>query len=151
MSETCRLVVTNAQQLTTVEICCGSMGDCNFPERPEDLVPWGKSIRGKEPIPQWVFEMIEMLRENEEEVVIRDTGRVRKCKYRVLTIHDLKDTAACSWIHYEKVSQMIPSNLIATGDSVMRVNPIYGSVQNGMSHFMRAEQVLVDKAVQRHV
>ena len=56
------------------------MGDCEFPERPEDIVPWGKSIRGKKPIPQWLFDMIEMLRENEDKVVIRDTGRVRECQ-----------------------------------------------------------------------
>ena len=56
------------------------MGECEFPDSPSDIISWAKTLRGTGPVPEWVFDVITILRENEAEVVIKDTGTIRECQ-----------------------------------------------------------------------
>ncbi|KAK0466726.1 uncharacterized protein EV420DRAFT_644063 [Desarmillaria tabescens] len=79
-----------------------------LPKNLEEGKVWCRSLITEVPIPEGWFAMLDMLEEVEDSM----TGsQVR--------------FAPSTWIRYEKAVNL-PSNWIAAGDSVMRVNPLHG-------------------------
>ncbi|KAG8880664.1 hypothetical protein FRB97_000618 [Tulasnella sp. 331] len=86
-------------------------GGAAFVERPKTIDQVQKflaSMNPRGPLPKWVHETVEMLRECEEEAT-----------------HSEMRIPTCSYIQYHKASDL-PSNFIAVGDSFLRLSPAMG-------------------------
>ena len=109
-----------------VEIMVGAWGDKDLPTKPSQLRAFVESLRCAKPIPEFFLELLEKLSEVEEYTVKDCLVREYTHFYcRLGDINALSVLARCHWIHYENV-RSVPSNFVAIGDAVMRVNPIFG-------------------------
>ncbi|KAF9073012.1 hypothetical protein BDP27DRAFT_1319252 [Rhodocollybia butyracea] len=90
-------------------ICCGGWGVETVPRDLAEIINYANAMNViiKEPIPLWFFSLLERLRDHEAAATL-SCVRVPACYFNQL----------------HKVVN-IPSNFVALGDSVMRVNPIY--------------------------
>ncbi|KAJ7621135.1 hypothetical protein FB45DRAFT_1092618 [Roridomyces roridus] len=87
----------------------GHHGDARSqPMNLEQLKEWVRELVTVQPIPAWVFELLDMLEE------VQDSASV-----------SLVNVAPTSYIRYHQATNL-PSNWIALGDSVMTLNPIFG-------------------------
>ncbi|KAG7444024.1 uncharacterized protein BT62DRAFT_952962 [Guyanagaster necrorhizus] len=91
-----------------IQICFSAMGECELPKTLEEAKACARSLVTEKPIPETFFQMLDML-------------------------DKVKDTMTCSEVHYPGSSYIryeraanLPTNWVAMGDSVMRINPIYG-------------------------
>ncbi|KAK0202365.1 hypothetical protein DFS33DRAFT_1434784 [Desarmillaria ectypa] len=91
-----------------VQLCFSSLGDSNLPETLEEGKAFTRSIITEKPIPEAFFAMLDMLDE------VADTLTCSRVRF-----------PGSSHIRYERAVNL-PSNWVALGDSVMRVNPVYG-------------------------
>ncbi|KAJ7740952.1 hypothetical protein DFH07DRAFT_982126, partial [Mycena maculata] len=79
-------------------------------EQPKNLAELRTYVRGLfavKPIPEWVFELLDMLKEVQDSAVV-----------------SLLKLAPTSYIRYHK-GLNLPSNYVALGDSVMTLNPLF--------------------------
>ncbi|KAK0459070.1 uncharacterized protein EV420DRAFT_1676791 [Desarmillaria tabescens] len=83
-------------------------GECELPTTLEEVKACARSLVTQEPIPQTFFDMLDALKEVEDTMTCSRLGFPRS-----------------SYIRYERAVNL-PSNWVALGDSVMRVNPIHG-------------------------
>ncbi|KAK0226312.1 hypothetical protein IW262DRAFT_757969 [Armillaria fumosa] len=83
-------------------------GECELPTTLEEIKACARSLVTQKPIPPTFFDMLDALKE------VEDTMTCSRLAF-----------PGSSYIRYEKAVNL-PSNWIALGDSVMRVNPIYG-------------------------
>ncbi|KAK7469990.1 hypothetical protein VKT23_001425 [Stygiomarasmius scandens] len=91
-----------------VSLTCGSWG---VPDLPEDLDSVRKYLASTKPtkaIPEWIWQFIDMCQQ------VEDTLEFSKVR-----------APPSFWTHYELANDL-PPNWIALGDSVSRVNPVYG-------------------------
>ncbi|KAF8891422.1 hypothetical protein CPB85DRAFT_1441025 [Mucidula mucida] len=96
------------QEGNIVSMCCGAWGGSDLPTTLSGVREHVASITLTRPLPPWFWDFLDLMRE-------------------------VQDTCTCStvrippsfWTHYEK-AQNLPSNWIAIGDSVSRVNPVFG-------------------------
>ncbi|KZS94231.1 hypothetical protein SISNIDRAFT_549413 [Sistotremastrum niveocremeum HHB9708] len=95
----------------TVQIACGGWDMHERPRSIDDIRTFISQIKGAEPFPSFVFPFLDALEEN-------------NCGASA-TYFDTR-CPPCHSIKYHEVADMLPSNLIALGDSVMRVNPVRG-------------------------
>ncbi|KAL5529778.1 hypothetical protein ACEPAG_5765 [Sanghuangporus baumii] len=93
-----------------IEWAFGGWGDPPLPETFSEVKDWlGNLEKEKETvIPPWIYELVDTL------LKIDGDHETELGRY-----------PSCSWIRYER-APYIPSNFVAVGDAVMRVNPIYG-------------------------
>ncbi|KAK0188450.1 hypothetical protein F5146DRAFT_1225237 [Armillaria mellea] len=91
-----------------LQVCFTAMGECELPKTLKEAKAGALSLVTEKPIPETFFKMLDMLDE------VKDTMTCSQVRY-----------PGSSHIRYEKAVNL-PSNWVALGDSVMRVNPIYG-------------------------
>ncbi|KAK0232717.1 hypothetical protein IW262DRAFT_1326368 [Armillaria fumosa] len=91
-----------------VQICFTAMGECDLPKTLEEAKECARSLTTEKPVPETFFNMLDMLDE------VKDTMTCSQVRY-----------PGSSYIRYENAVNL-PANWVALGDSVMRVNPIYG-------------------------
>ncbi|KAK0195803.1 hypothetical protein F5146DRAFT_997316 [Armillaria mellea] len=82
--------------------------ECELPTTLEEVKACARSLVTQKPIPQTFFDMLDALKE------VEDTVTCSRLAF-----------PGSSYIRYEKAVNL-PSNWVALGDSVMRVNPVYG-------------------------
>ncbi|KAF9047117.1 hypothetical protein BDZ89DRAFT_26674 [Hymenopellis radicata] len=92
----------------SIYVACGSWGGDETPKSLEGIKPFAQSIKVDKALPEWFLEFLDLLGEAEETMIV---SAVR--------------VAPSFWTHYERAPDL-PSNWIALGDSVSRVNPLYG-------------------------
>lgn len=101
------------------------MGEYELPKTLEEGKAFVRSLITEKPIPETFFAMLDMLDE------VTDTMTYSHVRYRafaffIIPMEMLITLAAgSSYIRYEKAVNL-PSNWVALGDSVMRVNPVFG-------------------------
>ncbi|KAF8806731.1 hypothetical protein BYT27DRAFT_6607012 [Phlegmacium glaucopus] len=93
-----------------VEIICGAWGSSDLPKDTETLEAYLKSFDAtlEESIPVWVFDIVSRFK-NESVTFTHEAVRTPPAVY-----------------HRYQHGVNLPRNMIAIGDSVMRVNPVYG-------------------------
>ncbi|PBK99933.1 hypothetical protein ARMGADRAFT_1074766 [Armillaria gallica] len=91
-----------------LQVCFTAMGECELPKTLEEAKAGARSLVTEKPVPETFFKMLDMLDE------VKDTMTCSQVRY-----------PGSSYIRYERAVNL-PSNWVALGDSVMRVNPIYG-------------------------
>ncbi|KAK0501744.1 hypothetical protein EDD18DRAFT_1317883 [Armillaria luteobubalina] len=91
-----------------LQVCFTAMGECELPKTLEEAKVGARSLVTEKPVPETFFKMLDMLDE------VKDTMTCSQVRY-----------PGSSYIRYERAVNL-PSNWVALGDSVMRVNPIYG-------------------------
>ena len=96
------------------------------PETLDDVKAFARTLVLDKPIPEWFFQLLDLLHEVEDSMTIAHV-RVRKCpsQFALIYLHGIRWPAPTSYIRYKQADNL-PNNWIAIGDSVMRVNPIYG-------------------------
>ncbi|KAK0202371.1 hypothetical protein DFS33DRAFT_1275483 [Desarmillaria ectypa] len=100
----------------------------NFDELPrtlEEIKKYAQSIVTRDPIPSWFFQILDML-------------------------EGVKDTLTCSQVPFSGASYItfdkavnLPPNWIAIGDSVMKVNPLFGQVHISFKFSDRSSNILL--------
>ncbi|KAF5354617.1 hypothetical protein D9757_009569 [Collybiopsis confluens] len=108
-----------------VQLCCGAWGVANLPTTLEDVKSYVKSLVTDKPIPEWFFKILDLLGEVEDTVTCS--------KVRVSPSH---------FVQFHKAVNL-PSNWIALGDSVMRVNPVFGKVSLNILNALKADVFLL--------
>ncbi|PBK69033.1 hypothetical protein ARMSODRAFT_172347 [Armillaria solidipes] len=91
-----------------IQLCFSTMGEYELPKTLEEGKAFVRSLITEKPIPETFFAMLDMLDE------VKDTMNYSHVRY-----------PGSSYIRYEKAVNL-PSNWVALGDSVMRVNPVFG-------------------------
>ncbi|KAK0239353.1 hypothetical protein EDD85DRAFT_936439 [Armillaria nabsnona] len=91
-----------------LQVCFTAMGECELPKTLEEAKAGARSLVTEKPVPETFFKMLDMLDE------VKDTMTCSQVRY-----------PGSSYIRYERAVNL-PSNWVDLGDSVMRVNPIYG-------------------------
>ena len=91
-----------------------------------EIIDWFRATEDDhDKVPQWIYQMTEMLVEHGVEVEI-DRGKYRTFILSFSVGHaEFCLKATLSWIRFED-APYIPDNLVAIGDSVMRPNPCFG-------------------------
>ncbi|KAF5347376.1 hypothetical protein D9758_011287 [Tetrapyrgos nigripes] len=90
-----------------VQVCCGAWGIDDLPATLEEVKSYVRSLITDKPIPEWFFQFLDLLAEVDD---------VKHSRVRV---------PATNFNRFDKVPNL-PSNWIALGDSVMRLNPVFG-------------------------
>ncbi|KAK0188415.1 hypothetical protein F5146DRAFT_1139933 [Armillaria mellea] len=98
----------NLHRAFPVHICCAVFGAGELPQTLEEIKKYTQSIVTRVPIPLWVFQIFDMLEE------VEDTMTCSQVPF-----------SGASYIRYDKAVSL-PPNWIAIGDSVMKVNPLFG-------------------------
>ena len=108
-----------------MRISCYGWGNPPIPEDLEDLKAYISEFNVAGGAPKWLGTLVSMLVEGNTGVDIV-TGKNREW-YLALVINIVLTyfLAPMNWIHYERAPFM-PSNFVANGDAVMRVNPSFG-------------------------
>ncbi|KAF8811474.1 hypothetical protein BYT27DRAFT_7208525 [Phlegmacium glaucopus] len=93
-----------------VEIICGAWGSSDLPKDTETLEAYLTSFDAtlEEPMPSWVFEIVSQFKAES-----------------VPFTHEAVRTPPAVYERYQ-YGVNLPFNMVAIGDSVMRVNPVYG-------------------------
>ncbi|KAK0489400.1 hypothetical protein IW261DRAFT_412742 [Armillaria novae-zelandiae] len=104
----CRGIHIQRVEGNYIQVCCGVFGHNDLPRTLEEIKGYAQSMVTWEPIPPSIFELLDMLEE------VEDT----------MTCSHLPFSGA-SYIRYDKAVNL-PENWIAIGDSIMRVNPLFG-------------------------
>ncbi|KAK0494800.1 hypothetical protein EDD18DRAFT_284498 [Armillaria luteobubalina] len=103
-----RVMYSQLVDKNILQIAFLAWGECELPTTLEEVKAGARSLVTQKPIPQTFFDMLDALKE------VEDTMTCSRLAF-----------PGSSHIRYEKAVNL-PSNWIALGDSVMRVNPIYG-------------------------
>ncbi|GJE94120.1 hypothetical protein PsYK624_102880 [Phanerochaete sordida] len=90
----------------TMQLCCGGWGDVALPRAPGEIEGYVASARGREPIPEWLLEVVRILAED-------GAPHFKPLKIR-----------PCSYIRYQDAPGL-PANFVAVGDAMLQLNPIY--------------------------
>ncbi|PBK99980.1 hypothetical protein ARMGADRAFT_525668 [Armillaria gallica] len=104
----CRGISLQRVEGNLVHICCAVFGAGELPQTLEEMKNYAQSIVTRVPIPPWVFQILDMLEE------VEDTMTCSQVPF-----------AGASYIRFDKAVSL-PPNWIAIGDSVMKVNPLFG-------------------------
>ncbi|KAK0201144.1 hypothetical protein DFS33DRAFT_1357678 [Desarmillaria ectypa] len=101
-----------------VQLCAGAWGCPDLPQTLDEFKEYTKSLVVRKPIPEWFLQILDILDE------VKDTAICSKTQF-----------LTANHIRYEKATNL-PANFVAAGDSVMRVNPVFG--QGCMKAFIGA-------------
>ena len=105
---------------------CAVRGDIELPRNLDEIIAFVGEIIVDEPIPGWFFQLLDELHEVEASVTsstvhLREFPSSEAAAIRFMTVQ----IAPLSYNQYH-LAWNLPNNWIAIGDSVMRMNPIYG-------------------------
>ncbi|KAH8117861.1 hypothetical protein DFH11DRAFT_1503246 [Phellopilus nigrolimitatus] len=104
-----KLYMINRIEGHRIELAFGGWGEPPLPLDFDDIKNWFKALEvDHHRCPDWIYPFVDALLE------YRHLASVATGRYPGL-----------SWVHFER-APFIPSNFIAIGDSVMRVNPTFG-------------------------
>jgi len=84
-------------------------GNPEIPENVEDVKDCLSTIDTDRPVPNWIYDLVDQL------LKLKDT----------MVSYGGTKLPGLNWIHFER-ADFVPSNFVAIGDSVMRVNPSFG-------------------------
>ncbi|KAG7442674.1 uncharacterized protein BT62DRAFT_922394 [Guyanagaster necrorhizus] len=101
-----------------VQLCAGAWGCPDLPQTLDEFKEYTNSLVVRKPIPEWFLQILDILDE------VKDTAECSKTQF-----------LTANHIRYEKATNL-PANFVAAGDSVMRVNPVFG--QGCMKAFIGA-------------
>ncbi|SJL13855.1 uncharacterized protein ARMOST_17304 [Armillaria ostoyae] len=104
----CRGITLQRIEGNLVQICCAVFGAGELPQTLEQIKKYAQSIVTRVPILLWFFQILDMLDE------VEDTMACSQVPF-----------AGASYIRFDKAVSL-PPNWIAIGDSVMKVNPLFG-------------------------
>ncbi|KAK0442351.1 hypothetical protein EV421DRAFT_1710715 [Armillaria borealis] len=104
----CRGITIQRIEGNLVQVCCAVFGAGELPQTLEQIKKYAQSIVTRVPIPLWFFQILDMLDE------VEDTMTCSQVPF-----------AGASYIRFDKAVSL-PPNWIAIGDSVMKVNPLFG-------------------------
>ncbi|KAK0215033.1 hypothetical protein IW262DRAFT_1300269 [Armillaria fumosa] len=104
----CRAITLQRIEGNLLHICCAVFGASELPQTLEEIKKYTQSMVVRVPIPPWVFQVLDMLEE------VEDTMTCSQVPF-----------AGASYIRFDKAVNL-PPNWIAIGDSVMKVNPLFG-------------------------
>jgi hypothetical protein len=110
----------------TVQLLAGCWGAAELPKDLQSFETFARSLNFEIPIPEWWYDFIHVLKEVEDKMVAKIV-RVRKCHFSLANSFSLGVVAGSVYTQFH-MSVNMPSNWIAVGDSVMRVNPIFACV-----------------------
>ncbi|KIY64982.1 hypothetical protein CYLTODRAFT_424747 [Cylindrobasidium torrendii FP15055 ss-10] len=91
-----------------LHVCCGGWAEAELPSNVDGLVDFARSLKGLQPLPDWLFETLDML---------------HHCEDTLTT--SVVQVPACFWSQYQ-LCDNVPNNFVALGDAVCRINPLYG-------------------------
>ncbi|KAK0466736.1 uncharacterized protein EV420DRAFT_645232 [Desarmillaria tabescens] len=104
----CRTIALQRIEGDFVQVACTVFSADELPQTLEEIKKCAQSIVTRDPIPRWIFQILDMLEE-------------------------AKDTLTCSQVTFPGASYIrfdkavnLPPNWIAIGDSVMKTNPLFG-------------------------
>ncbi|KZT32360.1 hypothetical protein SISSUDRAFT_1066988 [Sistotremastrum suecicum HHB10207 ss-3] len=114
----------------TLQISCGGWDVTDRPRSVDDIRTFLKQIKGAEPIPAYIFQILDALEDNgcDASATFHD-DRCRKNilpMLHVIVNRSFWGVAPCYFVKYHEVVDKLPANLISLGDSVMRLNPVRG-------------------------
>ncbi|KAF7322200.1 hypothetical protein MKEN_00744500 [Mycena kentingensis (nom. inval.)] len=116
------LVVLLRTDVDTLFAFTGCYGDARAqPKNVDELLAYMHGLYTVEPIPDWIFEFVDRLREIEHTSLL-----------------SLVKVPPTTYVRYH-LAENLPSNFVALGDSVMTVNPIFGE---GCTKAMRCAMAL---------
>ena len=97
--------------LSIVQFACGGW---DLPARPrsiDDVRTFIKSLKGLDPVPDYIFKILDALDKS---------GAESQASYTDVRV------PPCHLVKYHEKKDILPTNFVAIGDSVSRVNPIRG-------------------------
>jgi hypothetical protein len=132
-SKLIRLLYTKIVSFTShvVHISPGAWGIADLPKTIEGVIEFAHSMVMDVPLPEWIFQMLDMLNENVQVQASISVSYLRVRKYHLpllATMHSLKIFTAPSYYYRFHQAVNLPSNWVALGDSIMRINPVFGCV-----------------------
>ncbi|PFH48973.1 hypothetical protein AMATHDRAFT_64243 [Amanita thiersii Skay4041] len=97
-----------------VQLCAGQWGPAKLPASLDEFAEFAKSLNYDQPVPDWWYQFLDMLREVEDLITIK--------------------AVRCPPSAYTPLHRAVnmPPNWIALGDSIMRINPVFGQGINKM-------------------
>ncbi|KAG7444011.1 uncharacterized protein BT62DRAFT_934602 [Guyanagaster necrorhizus] len=104
----CRGISLQRIEGNFVQICCAVFGADELPRTVEEIKKYAQSIVTRDPMPPSLFQILDMLEE------VEDTMTCSQIPF-----------PGASYIRFDKAVNL-PPNWIAIGDSVMKVNPLFG-------------------------
>ncbi|KAK0501776.1 hypothetical protein EDD18DRAFT_1144312 [Armillaria luteobubalina] len=104
----CRGITLQRIEGNLLHICCAVFGAGELPQTLEEIKKYTQSMVVRVPIPLWVFQVLDLLEEVEDSMTCSQVP-----------------FAGASYIRFDKAVNL-PPNWIAIGDSVMKVNPLFG-------------------------
>ncbi len=80
-------------------------------------------------MPKWIFDLVDQLAELKDTMESYGGTKLREPSKNVILNSTIlcRSVAGLNWIHFER-ADFVPSNFVAIGDSVMKVNPSFGYV-----------------------
>lgn len=106
-----RTLLCMKREDNTLQFAAGGFDVPAKPRSISDLRIFFRSLKGIDPVPDFMYRMLD---------VLEKTGADQKATYSDARV------PPCYYVKYHEVSDKMPSNFVALGDSVMRVNPVRG-------------------------
>ncbi|KAF8624200.1 hypothetical protein AX17_007189 [Amanita inopinata Kibby_2008] len=103
-----RVVFSQRVDRRIVQLCTGQWGNADLPTSLDDFKAFAKSLNADHPIPAWWYQFVDTLKDVEDKMTFKAV-RIPSSVYT----------------RYHLAANM-PNNWVALGDSIMRINPIFG-------------------------
>ncbi|KAK0466735.1 uncharacterized protein EV420DRAFT_1635777 [Desarmillaria tabescens] len=124
----CRGISLQRIEGNFVQICCAVFGSGELPRTLEEIKKYTRSIVLRDPMPEWFLQILDMLEEVEDTLTCSQVPFrkiFRKIQTSITELMDHRRLAGASYTRFDKAVNL-PPNWIAIGDSVMKVNPLFG-------------------------
>ncbi|KZT32362.1 hypothetical protein SISSUDRAFT_1066990 [Sistotremastrum suecicum HHB10207 ss-3] len=106
-----RTMLMFRREHNTLQITCGGWDVTDRPRSVDDIRIFLQQIKGANPMPAYIFQILDALETN-------------NCDLSA-TFHDAR-CPPCYIVKYHEVLDRLPTNFIALGDSLLRLNPVRG-------------------------
>ncbi|EGN97883.1 hypothetical protein SERLA73DRAFT_169006 [Serpula lacrymans var. lacrymans S7.3] len=106
------LYIIGADGPYRIHISPGAWGMSDLPKTIDGVKKFARSMVMDVPLPDWLFQVLDML---EEDPQVQET----------MTVSYVRVPPACYYRFH--MATNLPSNWVALGDSVMRINPVFGT------------------------
>ena len=119
----------HSHQIHVVHISPGAWDIADLPKTIEGVIEFAHSMIMDVPLPEWIFQMLDMLNEDDQVQASISVSYLRVRKYHLpllAALHSLKISPAPSYYYRFHQAVNLPSNWVALGDSIMRINPVFG-------------------------
>ncbi|KZT32113.1 hypothetical protein SISSUDRAFT_584852 [Sistotremastrum suecicum HHB10207 ss-3] len=106
-----RTMLMFRREHNTLQIICGGWDVTDRPRSVDDIRTFLQQIKGAQPMPAYIFQILDALESN-------------NCDLSA-TFHDAR-CPPCYIVKYHEILDKLPTNFIALGDSLLRLNPVRG-------------------------